>query len=89
MLSIREFLFSLLTGLGWIEDADFIFRGSIETPLMHKRNALEDVDQTYHPTPINRLGTSDECGNLIAWLLSDESTFVTGATYSVDGGWAC
>ncbi|KAM0695861.1 hypothetical protein Q7P36_004343 [Cladosporium allicinum] len=63
--------------------------GSIETPLMHKRNALEDVDQTYHPTPINRLGTSDECGNLIAWLLSDESTFVTGATYSVDGGWAC
>jgi NAD(P)-dependent dehydrogenase (short-subunit alcohol dehydrogenase family) len=67
----------------------FVLRGSIETPLMHKRNALEDVDQTYHPTPINRLGTSDECGNLIAWLLSDESTFVTGATYSVDGGWAC
>ena len=73
-----------------VEDADFAWgRGSIETPLMHKRNALEDVDQTYHPTPINRLGTSDECGNLIAWLLSDESTFVTGATYSIDGGWAC
>jgi NAD(P)-dependent dehydrogenase (short-subunit alcohol dehydrogenase family) len=64
-------------------------RGSIETPLMHKRNALEDVDPGYHPTPINRLGTSDECGNLIAWLLSDESTFVSGATYAVDGGWAC
>ncbi|KAM0715037.1 hypothetical protein Q7P37_009502 [Cladosporium fusiforme] len=63
--------------------------GSIETPLMHKRNALEDVDQSYHPTPINRLGTSEECGNLIAWLLSDESTFITGATYSIDGGWAC
>lgn len=63
--------------------------GSIETPLMHKRNALEDVDQTYHPTPINRLGTSEECGNLIAWLLSDESSFVSGATYAIDGGWAC
>ncbi|RMY68376.1 hypothetical protein D0864_11360 [Hortaea werneckii] len=63
--------------------------GSIETPLMHKRNALEGVDPSYTPTPINRLGTSEECGNLIAWLLSDESTFVSGATYSVDGGWAC
>ncbi|KAI7211363.1 hypothetical protein KC333_g7724 [Hortaea werneckii] len=63
--------------------------GSIETPLMHKRNALEGVDPSYTPTPIDRLGTSEECGNLIAWLLSDESTFVSGATYSVDGGWAC
>jgi NAD(P)-dependent dehydrogenase (short-subunit alcohol dehydrogenase family) len=66
-----------------------IRRGSIETPLMHKRNALPGVDQTYHPTPINRLGTSEECGNLIAWLLCDESKFVSGATYAIDGGWAC
>lgn len=56
---------------------------------MHKRNALEGVDQSYHPTPINRLGTAEECGNLIAFLLSDESTFISGATYSTDGGWAC
>jgi len=54
---------------------------------MHKRNALEGVDMSYHPTPINRLGTAEECGDLIAFLLSDESTFISGATYSVDGGW--
>jgi NAD(P)-dependent dehydrogenase (short-subunit alcohol dehydrogenase family) len=40
-------------------------------------------------TPINRLGTSEECGNLIAWLLSDEASFTSGATYTIDGGWAC
>ena len=56
---------------------------------MHKRNALEGVDMSYHPTPINRLGTAEECGSLITFLLSDESTFISGATYSVDGGWAC
>lgn len=64
--------------------------GSIQTPLMDKRNALEGVDPNdYHPTPINRLGTSDEVGKLIVWLLSDEASFVTGATYAIDGGWAC
>ncbi|KAK6394930.1 hypothetical protein LTR65_001118 [Meristemomyces frigidus] len=63
--------------------------GSIETPLMHKRNALEGVEPSYTETPINRLGSAEEVGNLIAWLLSDESTFITGATYSIDGGWAC
>lgn len=56
---------------------------------MHKRNALEGVEPGYTETPINRLGTAEECGNLIAWLLSDESTFISGATYSIDGGWAC
>jgi NAD(P)-dependent dehydrogenase (short-subunit alcohol dehydrogenase family) len=64
--------------------------GSIETPLMDKRNALEGVvPGDYHPTPINRLGTSKEVGNLIAFLLSDESSFISGATYAVDGAWAC
>jgi NAD(P)-dependent dehydrogenase (short-subunit alcohol dehydrogenase family) len=56
---------------------------------MDKRNALEGVDDGYNPTPINRLGTAEECGNLIAFLLSDEATFISGATYSVDGAWAC
>jgi len=65
------------------------FRGAIETPLMHKRNALEGVDKSYTETPINRLGTAEETGNTIAWLLSDESAFISGATVPIDGGWAC
>lgn len=56
---------------------------------MDKRNALEGVDQSNVETPINRIGTPEEAGNLIVWLLSEESTFVSGATYAVDGGWAC
>ncbi|KAK5174141.1 uncharacterized protein LTR77_001221 [Saxophila tyrrhenica] len=64
--------------------------GSIATPLMDKRNALEGVvPHDYHPTPISRLGKPDEVGNLIAFLLSDESAFISGATYAIDGAWAC
>ncbi|KAK7545666.1 hypothetical protein IWX49DRAFT_334124 [Phyllosticta citricarpa] len=40
-------------------------------------------------TPIKRIGTPQEVASLIAYLLSDEAAFITGATYSIDGGWAC
>lgn len=68
-------------------DADDLSRGSIETPLMDKAKALEGVEPGHTPTPINRLGTAEECGSLIAFLLSDESSFISGATYAIDGAW--
>lgn len=37
--------------------------------------------------PLGRHGMPEECASIIAFLLGDESTYVTGATYSVDGGW--
>lgn len=36
--------------------------------------------------PINRLGKPQEVAQLIAFLLSDEAAYITGAVYTVDGG---
>lgn len=36
--------------------------------------------------PINRLGKPEEIAALIAFLLSDEAGFTTGAVYTADGG---
>lgn len=37
-------------------------------------------------TPLNRLGQPAEVATLYAFLASEEASFITGATYSVDGG---
>ncbi len=39
-------------------------------------------------TPMNRWGAPEEVGALIQWLLSEQASFVTGAIYPVDGGYA-
>jgi NAD(P)-dependent dehydrogenase (short-subunit alcohol dehydrogenase family) len=36
--------------------------------------------------PIGRMGTPDEIANLALFLCSDESSFITGVAYDIDGG---
>lgn len=37
-------------------------------------------------TPLGRLGSPKEVGEVIAFLLSDASSFVSGGEFSIDGG---
>jgi NAD(P)-dependent dehydrogenase (short-subunit alcohol dehydrogenase family) len=46
----------------------------------------EVQEQVAQRLPIKRLGTPDEVARAAAWLLSDASSFVNGATLSIDGG---
>ena len=44
---------------------------------------LDEADRT----PLRRLGTPEEIAAVVAWLVSDESSFVTGECINASGGW--
>ncbi|MEA2309993.1 MAG: hypothetical protein QOI65_2279 [Thermoleophilaceae bacterium] len=46
----------------------------------------EDQEPRELSVPLGRAGDAREVGALIAWLASDRSTYVTGASFVIDGG---
>ncbi|KAK6203101.1 (R)-2-octanol dehydrogenase [Scheffersomyces amazonensis] len=60
--------------------------GAIETAIMAgvPENFKADSIAKH---PIGRLGKPEEIANVVAFLLSDEASFVVGASYIVDGGY--
>jgi 3-oxoacyl-[acyl-carrier protein] reductase len=38
-------------------------------------------------TPLGRIGQPEEVANVVAFLASDEASFMTGAAVEVSGGW--
>jgi NAD(P)-dependent dehydrogenase (short-subunit alcohol dehydrogenase family) len=61
--------------------------GFIRTPLLDANLDEETLKGIAALHPIGRLGTSEEVAELVAWLASDASSFVTGSYYPVDGGY--
>lgn len=58
--------------------------GLIDTPLTAATG--EDPSWTTDVSVIQRMGTSGEIANSIAFLLSEEASFITGQVLAVDGG---
>jgi NAD(P)-dependent dehydrogenase (short-subunit alcohol dehydrogenase family) len=73
--------------------------GTIETPLLTKAVAGFDTitkigkDAIYkmleEAQPIKRIAKPEEIASVVSFLLSNESSFITGALIAADGGYTC
>ena len=65
--------------------------GTIDSPMLHQFVAAQSNPEKTRAAfdemhPVGRVGTIEEVANLYVFLASDQSSFVTGANYIIDGG---
>ena len=73
--------------------------GTADTPLLHKavthyasvnslneKDVYKDLDKIQ---PLGRIAKPEEIATVVAFLLSDDNSFMTGSLVSADGGYVC
>ncbi|NRB04843.1 MAG: SDR family oxidoreductase, partial [Rhodobacteraceae bacterium] len=67
--------------------------GTVDSPSLHDRlratgNYEQAMSDFIARQPMGRIGTAEEIAKLALYLGSDDSTFTTGQTFAIDGGWS-
>jgi len=63
-----------------------VLPGLILTPTIEKM-AEKYRNRIIENTPLGRMGRPEEVANVVAFLASDEASYITGAAIEVSGGW--
>ena len=62
--------------------------GAIETPMVDPlKTDPKTMEGTLARIPLHRMGKPEEVSNLVLFLVSDDSSYMTGSTVVIDGGW--
>jgi 3-oxoacyl-[acyl-carrier protein] reductase len=61
--------------------------GPVETPMMQTARELAE-EALLNRIPLRRLGAPQDVAELAVFLMSDRASFITGASFTADGGYA-
>jgi len=61
--------------------------GFIDTPMIVEVKGTDTEALILANTPMGRLGRPEEIASAIAFLVSDDASYVTGSELYADGGW--
>src|SRR3989338_7254725 len=60
--------------------------GAIDTPMIQAGAEEEELKKWVEKIPLKRIGRPEEVSAMVVFLASEEASYVTGATFYVDGG---
>ena len=87
---VLEWRIDLFDGIGDVQAVLQTARGLRaaigDTPLIFTRRPVADAGLR---TQLRRIGTPEEIASLALFLASDDSSWITGAAYTIDGGATC
>lgn len=63
--------------------------GYVNTELTRLNNSEQDLDNIRKMIPMQRLAEPDEIARLVAFLCSEQNSYLTGQCLFIDGGYTC
>ena len=64
-----------------------ILPSNIESAMLRDSFPPEAIERTMSQVPLGRTAAPDEVAELVLWLSSQASSYVTGVSWDIDGGW--
>ncbi len=63
--------------------------GFVDTDMTHQNNTDQEIEAICQKIPLCRLAKPEEIAELVAFLVSEKNTYITGQVIPIDGGFLC
>ena len=83
-------LHSLTRSVAWEAGPHGVRCNAVAPGIIHSKfvdKYKSDFEREIEKTPLRRIGDAEEVADVVAFLVSEESSFVTGEIINVSGGW--